>query len=288
VLGSFAYPEGVAAVSFARRLGIPAFVKVHGTDVNMMADSWGTGRQIRWALRHAVGVVAVSRALADKVEPLGARRADTLLLYNGVDRSLFQPRERLSARRDLGLDPNRRAVLFVGNLKRDKGVLDLVVAFGRIAAGSPEVDLEILGAGPVRAEIEELCRQRGLEQRVRLRGARPHDEISTWIASCDLLALPSYAEGVPNVVLEALAAGRPVVATRVGGIPEVVDDAAGRLVACRDIGALAAALEEVLGRSWSATALSQSAPAFAWNENASRMAAFIEARCARQSSLGGR
>jgi glycosyltransferase involved in cell wall biosynthesis len=288
VLGSFAYPDGVAAVSLARRCGVPAFVKVHGTDVNRMAQSWGVGRQIRWALRHAAGVVAVSRALADKVERLGARRADTLLLYNGVDRSLFLPRERLSARRDLGLGLDRRSILYVGNLKRDKGVIDLVLAFIRIAARRPEVDLEILGTGPAHTEIEGLRRQHGLEARVHLRGPRPHDAIATWVAGCDLLALPSYAEGVPNVVLEALAAGRPVVATRVGGIPEVVDETAGRLVPCRDIGALAAALENVLGRSWSATALSQSVPTAAWNENASRLAAFIEARCVRQLSFGGR
>src|SRR5262249_28321648 len=124
VLGSFAYPDGVAAVSLARQFGIPAFVKVHGTDLNTMAEAWGPGRQIRWALRHAAGVVAVSRALTDKVERLGGRHADTLLLYNGVDRSLFRPRERLGARRDLGLDPDRQTVLYVGNLKRDKGVID--------------------------------------------------------------------------------------------------------------------------------------------------------------------
>jgi glycosyltransferase involved in cell wall biosynthesis len=288
VLGSFAYPDGVAAVSLARQLGVPAFVKVHGTDVNTMAESWGTGRQIRWALRHAAGVVVVSRALADKVEPLGGRRADTLLLYNGVDRSLFRPRERLGAREDLGLDPHRRAVLYVGNLKRAKGVIDLVAAFVRIAAERPEVDLEILGTGPARAEIEELRRGHGLERRIHLRGSRPHDEIATWIAGCDLLALPSHAEGVPNVVLEALAAGRPIVATRVGGIPEVVGDTAGRLVPCRDIGALAAALDDVLLRSWSAAALSQGVPAAAWSDNASRLAAFIEARCARRASHGGR
>jgi glycosyltransferase involved in cell wall biosynthesis len=288
VLGSFAYPDGVAAVALARRLGIPAFLKVHGTDVNTMAESWGTGRQIRWAMRHAAGVVAVSRALADKVEQLGARPADTLLLYNGVDRSLFRPRDRLGARSDLGLDTSRRAVLYVGNLKREKGVVDLVRAFVRIAAERPEVDLEILGTGPARAEIEALRRQHGLEKRVHLRGARRHEEMATWIAACELLALPSYAEGVPNVVLEALAAGRPVVATRVGGIPEVVDDTVGRLVPTRDIGALAAALEEVLRRTWGATALSQGLPAVAWNDNASRLAAFIEARCVRQTLLGGR
>jgi glycosyltransferase involved in cell wall biosynthesis len=188
----------------------------------------------------------------------------------------------------LGLDPSRRAVLYVGNLKRDKGVIDLVVAFVRIAARRPEVDLEILGAGPVRAEIEELCRRHGLRERVHIRGARTHDEIAAWIASCDLLALPSYAEGVPNVVLEALAAGRPVVATRVGGIPEVVDDTAGHLVPCRDIDALAAALDDVLDRSWNAATLSRGVPAAAWDDNATQLAAFIEARCRRRPSRGGR
>jgi glycosyltransferase involved in cell wall biosynthesis len=282
VLGSFAYPDGAAAVMLGRSLNVPAFVKVHGTDVNVMARSWAVGRQIQWALRHAAGVIAVSRALADEVDALGARSAETLLLYNGVDRALFQPQERSAARRSLQLPAGRRSVLYVGNLKRDKGVVDLANAFAAIAPRHPDVDLEVLGTGAARAELVQLRRRYRLDARIQLRGARQHEEVAAWLAACDLLCLPSHAEGVPNVVLEALAAGRPVVATRVGGIPEVVAESAGRLVAARDIEALSAALSDVLTRSWDPMTLSRGVPALGWADNAARLAEFIATQCARR------
>jgi glycosyltransferase involved in cell wall biosynthesis len=240
------------------------------------------GRQIQWALRHAAGVIAVSRALADEVDALGARSAETLLLYNGVDRALFQPQERSAARRSLQLPAGRRSVLYVGNLKRDKGVVDLANAFAAIAPRHPDVDLEVLGTGAARAELVQLRRRYRLDARIQLRGARQHEEVAAWLAACDLLCLPSHAEGVPNVVLEALAAGRPVVATRVGGIPEVVAESAGRLVAARDIEALSAALSDVLTRSWDPMTLSRGVPALGWADNAARLAEFIATQCARR------
>jgi glycosyltransferase involved in cell wall biosynthesis len=97
--------------------------------------------------------------------------------------------------------------------------------------------------------------------------------------------LPSYAEGVPNVVIEALACGRPVVATRVGGIPEVVDAASGELVPPRDTVALADALSRVLSSNWDAARLSAAVPALEWSENGRRLADFLSPGAARTSSF---
>jgi teichuronic acid biosynthesis glycosyltransferase TuaC len=284
VLGSFAYPEGVAAVNVARRLGVPAFIKVHGTDVNQMLDSWGVGPQIRGALQSARGVIAVSQALTERVHRVRSNAADTLLLYNGVDRELFLPRDRSAARVELGLPEARRSILYIGNLKRDKGVLDAVEAFGRIAPQHPDVDLEIIGAGPDAADVRSLIDGLGLGERARMRGAQPHRSLSTWFAAGHLLCLPSYAEGVPNVVLEALASGRPVVATRVGGIPEVVGEASGELVRPRDPVTLADALTRVLAADWDAARLSAAVPAAAWSDNGKRLAQFLALRAGDSSS----
>jgi len=275
VLGSFAYPEGVAAVKLGRRFGIPAFIKVHGSDINGMLDGWGIGPQIRKALRSAEGVVAVSKALAERAERVRGASAGVLLLYNGVDRAQFRPMDRSAARRELGLDDRRRSILYVGNLKRDKGVLDVVQAFADISSAHADVDLDIVGAGPAIEEVTSLIDRLGLKDRVRLRGTQSHSMLPAWFAAAHLLCLPSYAEGVPNVVVEALACGRPVVATRVGGIPEILAEASGHLVEARNTAQLSRALSNVLSRSWEPAALSASLPVSDWRDNGARLATFL-------------
>jgi glycosyltransferase involved in cell wall biosynthesis len=292
ILGSFGYPDGVAAVRAARWLGLPAFVKVHGSDINVMARDPAIKWQLRHALAAASGVIAVSKVLAEKVTALGARPADTLLLYNGIDRQLFRPQDRSAARLGLGLLTDRRSILYVGNLKRDKGVLDLLAAFRALAVDCPNVDLEFVGTGAAEDELRLALGNFGLAQRVRLHGARRHASVADWLAACDVLCLPSHAEGVPNVVLEAQACGRPVVATHVGGIPEVVVSSAGYLVEPARPALLAGALRRALDTSWDETAIVSGLAAPDWPGNAAQLSQFIHSRCLRAASrafrAGGR
>ena len=281
ILGSFAYPDGVAAALLARWLGVPAFIKVHGSDINLMADGGPRGRQIRWALRRVDGVIAVSRALVDRVTSLGADPRNTLLLYNAVDRELFRPKNRSVCRRRLHLPDGRHSLLYVGNLKREKGVMDLAEAFFQMAAEDRDLDLEIVGTGPLERELEARVTAKGLGRRIHLHGSRPHEEIAEWLGACDVLCLPSHAEGVPNVVLEALASGRPVVSTRVGGVAEVLSERAGKLVEPGEPQALASAIRQVLSAEWPAEELSRTLVASDWPENARLLSQFIETRCNR-------
>jgi glycosyltransferase involved in cell wall biosynthesis len=281
ILGSFGYPDGTAAVRAARWLGFPAFVKVHGSDVNVMAHDPAIRWQLRRAFSEAAGIIAVSKALRDKVIQLGARPADTLLLYNGIDRQHFRPRPRAAARLSLGLTTDRRSILYVGNLKRDKGVLDLVAAFAVFAADCPDVDLEFVGSGPAAEELRSKVGSLSLTDRVHLHGSQPHESVADWLAACDVLCLPSHAEGVPNVVLEAQACGRPVVATNVGGIPEVVGASAGYLVEPARPALLADALRRALHTSWDEAVLVRDLTAPDWPTNAVELSRFIEARCPR-------
>jgi glycosyltransferase involved in cell wall biosynthesis len=281
ILGSFAYPDGVAATLLARWLGVPAFIKVHGSDINLMADGGPRGWQIRWALRRANGVIAVSRALVDRVTDLGASPTDILLLYNAIDRERFMPRDRQTCRQRLQLPEKRHSVLYVGNLKREKGVMDLAEAFTQLAVDEPDLDLEIVGTGPAGRELGAWVTAKGLGERVHLRGARPHVEIAEWLGACDVLCLPSYAEGVPNVILEAMASGRPVVSTQVGGVAEILSERAGKLVEPGEPQALASAIREVLSLEWPAEELSRTLVAPNWPENARLLSQFIEDRCNR-------
>jgi teichuronic acid biosynthesis glycosyltransferase TuaC len=153
----------------------------------------------------------------------------------------------------------------VGRLVPEKGLRELMTALSDL----PEVRGALVGEGGLRHEIE--ARAEALGGRISLPGDRPLDEVATWLAAADVLVLPSWAEGTPNVVLEALAAGRPVVATSVGGIPDVVEHGrTGLLVPPGDAAALRAALDEALSRRWDPAALAAAAPP-TWDESAGHL-----------------
>jgi glycosyltransferase involved in cell wall biosynthesis len=237
VLGSWAYPDGFAAVVAARLLGVPAVVKLHGSDINLVAKLPGPRRLLSWALPRAARVVAVSKPLAEEVVALGVARERVAVVMNGVDGELFKPRDRAAARAELGL-PEGPVAVYVGNLKPEKGILDLANAWASVQRHVPDATLAIVGGGPLRDEVARIVGDRAM-----LVGPQPHERVTTWMAACDVLVLPSHAEGTPNVVLEALASGRRVVATSVGGVPDLITDARlGALVPSKDPGALADAL----------------------------------------------
>jgi glycosyltransferase involved in cell wall biosynthesis len=241
VLGSWAYPDGFAAVVAARMLGVPGVVKLHGSDINLIANIPGPRKMMAWALPRAARVVAVSRPLADDVVALGVDRERVKIVMNGVDGELFKPRDRAAARAALDLPASGPIAVCVGNLKPEKGVLDLGRAWQRVASQVPDATLLVVGDGPLRGELETLTRPLG--ERVRLVARQPLDRVPTYMAAADLLVLPSHSEGTPNVVLEALASGRRVVATAVGGVPDLITSPTlGTLVPARDPDALAEAL----------------------------------------------
>ena len=241
VLGSWAYPDGYAAVIAAKLVGAPCVVKLHGSDINMIAKEPGPRRMLAWALPRATRVVAVSKALAGEVTALGVDPARVRVVLNGVDASLFKPRDRAAARAELGLPAGPLAV-YVGNLKPEKGVRELAAAWPDVARAVGDAALAVVGGGPLAGEIGgEL--ERTASASARLVGPVPHEQIPSWIAAADVLVLPSHNEGTPNVVLEALASGRRVVASAVGGIPDLITSPQlGALVPPRDPPALARAL----------------------------------------------
>jgi teichuronic acid biosynthesis glycosyltransferase TuaC len=276
LLASWAYPDGVAAVALGRLLGVPVVVKLHGSDVNVIGREPGPRWMLRQALPRAARVVAVSRALAEAVTELGVDPARIALVYNGVDSELFRPRDRAAARAALGLPATGKLALYVGNLKESKGVLDLAAAFERVAAEVPDATLAIVGGGEATARLEEVAARLG--GRLRVIGPRPLAEVPTWMAACDLLALASWNEGTPNVVLEALACGRRVVATAVGGVPDLIrSPLQGALVPARDVPALAAALAEALRTTYDPEAVAAAGARGGWAASAAALHAVLVA-----------
>jgi teichuronic acid biosynthesis glycosyltransferase TuaC len=269
VLGSWAYPDGFAAVIAARMLQVPCVVKLHGSDVNVIAKLPGPRRLTGWALPRAARVVAVSRALADEVVALGVPRDRVAIVMNGVDGDLFRPADRAAARAELGL-PAGPLALYVGNLKVEKGVIDLARAWADVPRGT----LAVIGGGPARGALEEAAA--GYGERVRLVGPQPLANIPRWMAACDVLVLPSHAEGTPNVILEALACGRRVVATAVGGIPDLItSDALGTLVPAHDPAALGAAIARAFDAPYDPAEVARLGARGGWEASAAALHAVL-------------
>jgi glycosyltransferase involved in cell wall biosynthesis len=228
--------------------GTPAVVSAHGSDV-FLAERLGIARHLaQRTLAGAASVTACSADLHRRVIALGAHPGRTRTIPYGVDTEAFAPRDGSSVRERLGVPPSALFVLAVGRLVEKKGFADLVSA----AAAVPDVRVVVAGEGDLRPSLEEQARRLGAP--VSFTGALDRATVAEALAAADVVAVPSVVDGagnvdgLPNVLLEALAAGRPVVATRVAGIPDVVEHAAnGLLVAPRKPDELAAALA-LLGR----------------------------------------
>jgi teichuronic acid biosynthesis glycosyltransferase TuaC len=191
-------------------------------------------------------VLTVSEDLRSAAISQGASPERVRTIPNGCDRTIFYPRDRSVCRAKLGINSEARLVLFVGWLAPLKGLPELVAAFSQVRREFVNAELVCIGEGPLKQMLCATAPGDG----VRALGAKTSVEIADWLGACDMLCLPSRSEGCPNVVVEALASGRPVIATRVGGIPELVDDRSGILVPFGDSSKLASAICEGLKRKW--------------------------------------
>ncbi|MEM6483426.1 MAG: glycosyltransferase [Pseudomonadota bacterium] len=222
IAASWAYPDGYAAMKLAEALNLPFVVQTLGSDINLLGEfperatpTWNT-------LRQASAVTPVSRALRDKIIANGVSPERVTVVYRGVDSSRFFPKPQKAAQNDLGLEGTHPHLLFIGNLVPVKSVDTLVTASaGLLRKEGFEHTLHIVGDGPLRGDLQQLVGGLGMEDRVIFHGALPHTQLCNWFAASDLVVLPSQNEGVPNVLLEAMACSRPYVASRVGGIPEI-------------------------------------------------------------------
>ena len=226
----FLVPAGLLAVLAGRA---PTVVTAHGQDVENAVRSRVVRAATRLTVRRAAGVVAVSRWLASRLETVApAARGRVEVIDCGVDLERFAPGDAEAARAELGWQADGTAFVCAGSLSERKNVLRLASAHGRRGEGS----LAFVGDGPLRGALEG---RRG----VHLAGAVRHDAVPVWLQAADVVCQPSLVEPFGLVTLEALACGRPVVATRVGGPPEFVPPDAGVLVDPEDDDALVAALE---------------------------------------------
>ena len=261
------YPDGVAAALLARWFNKPLTVTARGSDVNLIGGHALPRRFMQWASRVASASIGVSQALVDRMRELGLGSARQLTLRNGVDLTRFQPAGDVAAlRAQLGV-AGSPLIVSVGNLLPVKGHDLAIEALARLRQQGLDARLCVIGAGPLRDELQALASQRGLDGEVRFLGALPQEQLAAWYGAADLLMLASEREGWPNVLLESMACGTPVVATSVGGIPEIVDvPSTGRLVAERSAAALADAVLDLWRDLPPRDAVCRHARQFGWHE----------------------
>ncbi len=201
----------------------------------------------RYALRRAQQVVAVSEAVKDTLEQFSSKLSSRIqVVYNGVDLNRFKPRyerdQKVRFREQWGIPPHAPMIGYVGRLDEPiKGLSILLQSFQILQHRVPESHLVIVGEGPSRKSLEKQAESLGVASKIRWIG--PHPQTETIYPFFNVFALPSLSEGLPMTLLEAMACARPVVATRVGGIPEALHSPeVGHCVPANDPKAFAAGL----------------------------------------------
>jgi glycosyltransferase involved in cell wall biosynthesis len=245
VLGSWGYPDAWAALKLGRAANLPVAAKVHGSDVLLLPSRGPRRQRTIHVLRGADVVIAVSRHLAQHTVDLGVDPVRLRLNFNGVDSNLFcpGPADEARAKLNLSADP---LVLFVGNLVPVKGLDVLIDACRLLHNQGVRFQCRLIGRGPLQGKLARRIQGASLEAQVQLHGPCQLEQLPDWYRAATVLVLPSFSEGIPNVILESQACGTPVVASRVGGIPEILDEES--LVAPSDPQLLADAIERALRR----------------------------------------
>ncbi len=282
----FAYPNGIAAGFLAKWTGRPFTMTLRGNEP-MHAESAGIRRWTDWALRRAAIVFAVSGRLAEWAVSRGVAEQDVYTVPNGVDTTVFRQNNSAAdgeqLRREIGAEPNARIILSVGYLIERKGHHQLIRAAHQIrerasaaggGAGTPAVHVVIAGEagreGRFEDNLRSLVTELGVERFVHFLGRQPQQRVAKLMNAADMLVLASTREGWPNVVQESLACGCPVIATDIGGTPDMLPDRRyGYVVPSNAVEHLTPALREALERPWDRKAIAEWGGRRSWHNVAS-------------------
>jgi glycosyltransferase involved in cell wall biosynthesis len=261
------YPDGVAAALLAQYFNKPFTVTARGSDINLIAGYSIPRKLMQWASKRACASIGVSQALTDAMAQMGMPQTRLMMMPNGVDLARFHLQPQASARTTLGW-PEQATLLSVGNLVENKGhhiAIETLVSLS-------DYRLVIAGEGSERRALEDLTKTLNVSSRVQFLGRVDQAQLALCYGAADILVLASSREGWPNVLLESMACGTPVVATRVGGVPEIViSSSAGRLMTARTAVDAVNAIKDLVahmptrnqvrslaqGCSWQSTTLAQ-------------------------------
>jgi glycosyltransferase involved in cell wall biosynthesis len=266
----FAYPDGYAATLLGGWLGVPATITLRGTEPRHARDPRLAGK-MRRALQRARRVFAVSESLRQLVLGMGVPAEHVRVVGNGVDIQKFSPLPRAEARRALELPADAPVLVTVGALVERKGFHRVIELLPALRRRFPGLSYLIVGGSSPEGDMSENLRRQvrslALDDAVHFLGPMRPERLSVPLSAADLFVLPTRNEGWANGLLEAMACGRPVVATDVGGNAEVLCmPSLGRIVPFGDATALQQAIEQALSTTWDATAIRAYAERNTWEQ----------------------
>jgi glycosyltransferase involved in cell wall biosynthesis len=277
----FGYPEGAAAAILGWALGVPFVVTLRGNEMVFARDHLRR-KCLEWTLRRANSVIAVSEELRRFAIRHGSALERTHTIQNGVDTEVFYPRDRDQCRREFAISGRTKLIVCAGELIEAKGHHLAIRAVAKLARQSSEILLLVVGGvarggrrfdAQLRGLISDLC----AHDNVRMVGAVNRTRMAELMSAADLFTLPSYGEGCPNVVTEALACGTPVVATAVGAVPELVpNEEYGLIVPPRNEEALLSALGQGLAKNWDRSLISKHGGRRSWRTVAAEVIHVLE------------
>ncbi|RSK29451.1 glycosyltransferase family 4 protein [Bacillus sp. HMF5848] len=247
----YVFPSGLLALFFKQLFGTKMIVTAHGGDIDKMARKNARIFNMTKKIMHKSDhVIAVGQELYDTITKEFNVPSDKVSIINmGVNRSVFKPVPKKEAKQTCGIQANITPILFVGNILKQKGLLELAGAMKGVADEITNAHLYLIGAEKDESFKKELVAQLtelGVESSVTFLGVKTQQDIAQWMNAADLFVLPSHIEGFGLVALEAMSCGTPVVGTAVGGLKYLLADGAGELVAPKDTDALKEGLIRIL------------------------------------------
>jgi glycosyltransferase involved in cell wall biosynthesis len=284
----YVYPDGFAAVMLGKRLGLPVIVSARGTDMNLFPSFRLIRPMIHWTLENATGTIGVCEALREAMVAMGASESHSITIGNGIDLERFIPVDRQEARRRLEIAAGSEVIVSVGALIPRKGYHFLIPAIAEICSRHPNLRLYIIGEGESRSQLAALARAKNVQDRVFLMGSKPNEDLRYWFSAADISCLASSREGWANVLLESLACGTPVVATRVWGAPEVITSPELGVLVDQGVQPIADGLEVALCKHWDRGALVRYAASRTWEVVAKEVEVFLSERIESEKRLNSK
>lgn len=258
------FPDGIAALLLGKIIKAPVVITARGSDINYFPKYFTARRYIQWAIQQSAATITVSNALRNRVLEVGGPACKVTTLHNGVDLNIFDIKDKISAKEKIHI--NSKLLLTVGNLVKEKRHNLIIMALCYL----PEYTLAVVGEGPLENSLKLTAIKHNVQDRVIFLGRKSQQELVEYYNAADCSVLASSREGLPNVLLESLACGTPLVASQIGGVPEIMQsEVAGYMFSGEDPKTIAALVMKIDGKKINRQAVRALSEYFSW-DNASQ------------------
>lgn len=264
------YPDIITAYVVSNIFKKPMIVTIRGREAIRYEEVSLRKRIINWFLRKSDHIVCVSNELAMLTKEIGVDQKKISVISNGVNTKAFRPMNRVDCRKKLELPVEKKIILSVGAIIEGKGFHKIVDSFPDLLIRDSNIRLYIIGskgpAGNYEKELRDQIKRMGLEEHIFLMGSRPNDELVYWYNAADVFCFATSTEGSPNVVLEALACGCPVIASAVGGVPEIIcEEFLGKTFDAENKKALEKSLSVFFEKEWDREVIRKYMEKYTWD-----------------------